>query len=200
MILMSTSPIGLSANSYLDQAIASALQNAGVNANTTSLTGAASSTQQDSSQLSTFAQLASTLQNLQESNPTEYSKVTAQIAVNLQNAAQTAQSQGNSTTANQLNQLAGDFTKASQTGQLPNLQDLAQAVGGSGGHRHHHHGSAASSGSTEVSSSDSTSASSSSSSSSSSQALSQYQTDTGDSATNAAAIILQTLSNAGVTT
>jgi hypothetical protein len=47
-----------------------------------------------------------------------------------------------STAANQLNQLAADFTNASKSGQLPNVQDLAQAVGG---HHHHHHAHAAAS-------------------------------------------------------
>src|SRR5579864_7691526 len=71
-----------------------------------------------------------------------YQQVTQQIATNLQNAAQTAQANGNSTAANQINQLAKDFTSASASGQLPNIQDLAQAIGG--GHHHHHHAHAAS--------------------------------------------------------
>jgi hypothetical protein len=99
--------------------------------------------QSDSGQLSPFAQLLSTLQQLQQSNPTEYKQVTQQIATNLQNAAQTATSDGNTSAANQLTQLATDFTTASQSGQLPNISDLAQAIGG-GGH-HHHHGHHASS-------------------------------------------------------
>src|ERR1019366_2800930 len=45
-------------------------------------------------------------------------------------------SDGNTTAATQLNQLATDFTSASKSGQLPSVQDLAQAVGG---HHHHHH-------------------------------------------------------------
>jgi hypothetical protein len=85
----------------------------------------------DSGQLSPFAQLVSTLQQVQQQNPAEYQQLTQQIAVNLQSAAQTAQASGDSPQANQLGQLATDFTNASGTGQLPNLQDLAQAVGGS---------------------------------------------------------------------
>ncbi len=80
-----------------------------------------------------------TLQQLQQSNPTNYQQVTQQIATNLQAAAQTAQSEGNTTAANQLNQLATDFTNASTSGQLPNIQDLAQAMGGHHHHHHHHH-------------------------------------------------------------
>jgi hypothetical protein len=85
----------------------------------------------DSGQLSPFAQLVSTLQQVQQQNPAEYQQLTQQIAANLQSAAQTAQTDGNSSQANQLGQLATDFSKASGSGQLPNLQDLAQAVGGS---------------------------------------------------------------------
>ena len=96
----------------------------------------------DNSRLSPFAQLMSTLQKLQQSDPAKYQQVTQQIATNLQSAAQTAQTAGNTTAATQLNQLATDFTNASKSGQLPNIQDLAQAVGGH--HRHHHHAHAAS--------------------------------------------------------
>src|SRR5579864_2979610 len=76
------------------------------------------------------------LQQLQQSDPAKYQQVTQQIATNLQNAAQTAQTDGNSTAATQLGKLASDFNSASQSGQLPNIQDLAQAIGG--GHHHHH--------------------------------------------------------------
>lgn len=96
----------------------------------------------DKQQLSAFAQMISMLQQLQQSDPTKYQQVTQQIATNLQNAAQTAQTDGNSTAAAQLGKLASDFNSASQSGQLPNIQDLAQAIGG--GHHHHHHIHAAS--------------------------------------------------------
>jgi hypothetical protein len=95
-----------------------------------------STSQADSSQLSPFAQLMSTLQQLQQSNTAEYQQVTQQIATNLQAAAQTATADGNTTAATQLNQLSTDFTNASTSGQLPNAQSLAQALGG--GHHHHH--------------------------------------------------------------
>jgi hypothetical protein len=98
------------------------------------VSGASASTITDSNQLSPFAQVASELQQLQQSNPAQYAQATSQIAANLQTAAQTAQSQGNTGAANSLNQLATDFTNASTSGQLPNFQDLARAVGG-----HHHH-------------------------------------------------------------
>ncbi len=93
----------------------------------------------DVGQLSSFAQLAGTLQQLEQSNPAQFAQVTQQISTNLQTAAQTASANGNTAAATQLNQLAKDFSTASGTGQLPNLQDLAQALGG---HHHHRYGGA----------------------------------------------------------
>jgi hypothetical protein len=110
--------------------------------------------QNDGSQLSPLGQLLSTLQQLEQQNPTQYQQVTAQIATNLQAAATTAQSNGNSSQAVQLTQLASDFQTASQTGQLPNIQDLAQAAGGHH-HHHHHHSHGNSSGSQTGSGTDS---------------------------------------------
>ncbi len=131
-----------------------------------------------------------TLQQLQQSNPAKYAQVTQQISTNLQSAAQTATSSGNTAAASQLNQLATDFSNASKSGQLPNVQDLAQAMGG-GGHRHHHHASA-------------TGSSSGSSSGSASQTMSQlfsaFQSSAPQSAsTDPMSIVMSTLSNAGIT-
>lgn len=150
-----------------------------------SATTAASGSGSDSNQLSPFGQLLSTLQQLQENNPTQYKQVTQQIATNLQSAAQTAQQQGNTPLANQLNQLATDFTNASQSGQLPSISDLAQAIGG--GHHHHHHHAAASS--------------SDSNSSTNTQSLSQLFTAANPqtSALNPLNIINTTLTTAGIT-
>ncbi len=154
----------LSSN-YLQSILGSVLQNSGLTTNTAgnSVTSAGNALQADTNQLSPFAQLMSTLQQLQQSDPTKYTQVTQQIATNLQAAAQTATTNGNSTAANQLNQLATDFTNASQSGQLPNIQDLAEAMGSDsgGGHRHHHHFSSGSSDSSSNSSSSSTSQSAS---------------------------------------
>jgi hypothetical protein len=182
---MTTGAVGTSESSYLYQAISNALSSEGVSANTSSA-GSSTSTASpsDTSSLSPFAQLAGAFQQLQQSDPTAYKQLTQQIATNLQSESQTAQSQGNSSVSGQLSELANDFTTASQTGQLPNLQDLAQTVGGGStasgthGHRHHHHRAS------DASSSDSSSASDSSTSSSS-------NTSTG-------AILLQTLSSAGI--
>jgi len=131
---------------------------------------AATAAPQDSNQLSPFAQIATTLQDLQQQNPTQYQNVTKQIAANLQTAAQTAQTGGNTTLANQLTQLSSDFTNASQSNQLPDFQDLAQAL--SGGHHHHHQSEAS--------------------------LLSQFSSGSDTNSANPASIIFSTLSTAGV--
>jgi hypothetical protein len=202
---MSTGAIGNFSNSYLQQILASALQSAGINANTSSTSnasGVASSSPFDSTQLSPFAQLASALQQLQQSDPAKYAQVTKQIATNLQSAAQTAQSQGNQGAANQLTQLASDFSTASQTGQLPNLQDLAEAVAGGGGHHHHHHGGGASDSSSTAGSTSSASSGGSATSPASQLLTSLFQTNSSQSTPNASlnpeAIIRNTLTSAGI--
>jgi len=140
---MSTSGVGSFAAS-VESILATALQKVGLTSGTA---GAGSPPQADSSQLSPLGQVLSTLQQLQQSNPGEYKKVTQQIAAGQQTAAQTAQSTGNTIAANELNGLSSDFTNASSTGQLPNIADLAQALSG-GGHHHHHAHAAGSSDST----------------------------------------------------
>jgi hypothetical protein len=153
----------------------------------------------DNQQLSPFAQMMSMLQQLQQSDPTKYQQVTQQIATNLQNAAQTAQTDGNSTAAAQLGKLASDFNSASQSGQLPNIQDLAQAIGG--GHHHHHHAHAASADAEGNSSANngSTGTPTSSVSQALSQFLSLFQSNsTQNDALNPATIIMSTLSTAGI--
>ena len=189
---------------YLQSILGTVLQNIGVTTSKTgsgaSSIGSTSSAQQpDTGQLSPFAQLTSTLQQLQQSNPTQYQQVTQQIATNLQSAAQTAQASGNSTAASQLNQLATDFTNASQSGQLPNPQDLAKAVFG---HHHSHQPQAASAATDAGTSASSTSGGVSGSTSANqtlSQLLSAIQSNEPQSGSlNPMAIILNTLSSAGV--
>lgn len=75
-------------------------------------------------QLSPLAQVTSTLEELQGADPIKFREVAEQIAANLQADAHTAESEGETTTANWLNQIASAFTTASQSGKLPNLQDL----------------------------------------------------------------------------
>ena len=187
----------LSSN-YLQSILNNAVQNSGLNPNSASAVGSSpAALPTDNQQLSPFAQLVSQLQQLQQSDPTKYQQVTQQIATNLQSAAQTAQADGNTIAANQLNQLSTDFSNASTSGQLPNLQDLAQAT--TGHHHHgggHHHAHAASD--PDSSSTDPTSTSSLSQTLS--QLLSGLQTSgTADGSLDPMAIILNTLSNAGLT-
>jgi hypothetical protein len=141
------------------------------------------------------------LQQLQQTDPTKYQQVTQQIATSLQSASQTAQAQGNTTAATQLGQLATDFTDASKSGQLPNIQDLAQAVGGHHHHHHHHaHAAAVNSDSTaSTSSSTSSSTASSDASQTVNQLLAAFQTGGAQSdALNPMSIIMSTLSSAGI--
>jgi hypothetical protein len=187
-------PIGLS-NPLLQPVLDAALKSLTGHtsaSNSSRLSAAPATGQTDSTQLSSFAQLMNTLQQLQQSNPAKYQQVTQQIGANLQSAAQTVTTNGNTAAASQLNQLAADFTNASKSGQLPDVQDLAQAIGG---HHHHHHAHPAS---------DSNSVAASSSSSGASQTVSQpysaFQSNGAQSAsTDPMSIILNTLSNAGVT-
>jgi hypothetical protein len=187
------SPIG-SLNSLSSSYLQSILQSNSSTGSSSGSTGASPVTaQSENTQLSPFAQVMSTLQHLQQSNPAEYTQVAQQIATNLNTAAQTATANGNPTQAAQLSQLATDFTSASGSGQLPNVQDLAQAIGG--GHHHHHHAHAASA--------DNDSSSSSSSSTDSSNQLSQmlaaFQANsTQNEALNPMSIIMNTLSSAGI--
>ena len=194
-----------SLGSYLQSILGTALQGTGLSPHSASTsTSGISSQPSDSGQLSPFAQLMSTLQQLQQSNPAQYQQVTQQIATNLQNAAKTATTDGNTSAAAQLNQLATDFTNASQSGQLPNISDLAQAIGGGGHHHGHHHGhhvEASDSSSSNSTSATSSTASSSSSSSSSplDQLLAAFQSQsTQNEALNPLSIITNTLTSAGI--
>ena len=181
---MSTSAINNLSSSYLQSILGTAPQNAGVTAGQTNSIGASVLAQQsDKGQLSPFVQIMSTLQELQQSDPGKYPQVTQQIAANLQSAAQTAQSDGNTAAANQLNQLASDFGGASQNGQLPNVQDLAKALSGHHHHGGHHHSHA----------------NDSEGNSSSNQLLSAFQAGAGQSeALNPMSIIENTLTSAGI--
>jgi HSP90 family molecular chaperone len=155
-----------------------------------SIGGPSASQQPDNGWLSPFARVMSALQQLQRSDPTKYQQVTQQIAANLQSAAQTAQSHGDTTAANQLTQLANDFTSASNSNQLPNIQDLAQAIGGHHHHHHHFHAAPADS-----------SGDSSSTASQLNQLLTVLQTAaTQNNTQDPLSIILSTLSGAGIST
>jgi hypothetical protein len=198
---MSIGPLANLAGGYLQSIIGPALR--GAEATTTSANAAsgAAASQPDNGQLSPFAQLLNTLQQLQQSNPAQYQQVTQQISSNLQTASQSAQTGGNTTAAAQLSTLATDFQNASQSGQLPNVQDLAEAVGGG----HHHHHAHAEAPPTDAQTAATGSASSASGSAPSlsqlSQILASFQNGgvSAADATNPLSIILNTLSSAGIT-
>jgi hypothetical protein len=160
-------------NPNIQSLISGAISSATNGGNTSSTSSISGSSTQDGSQLSPFAQILSTLQQLQQSNPTEYQQVTSQIATNLQSAAKTATADGDTSQANELNQLATDFQNASQNNTLPNVQDLAQALSGHGHHHHGHHASSTISSSTSTDTTSSTGTSTATSSASSSDPLSQ---------------------------
>jgi hypothetical protein len=146
---MSIGPINDLSSGYLPGVLSSTLQNTGATLNRDShsasgLDGASSAPQPDNGELSPFAQTMSKLQYLQKSDPIRYQQLTHRIAKGLQSAAQIAQSNGNSRAAIQLNQLAADFSAASKSIQLPNLEDLAQAIRGD--HRQPHSYAAAAGG------------------------------------------------------
>jgi hypothetical protein len=190
--------------SYLQSMLGAVLQGIGVtnNATANSLNSIGTSSvalPADNQQLSPFAQMMSMLQQLQQSDPTKYQQVTQQIATSLQNAAQTAQTGGNPTAAAQLGNLASDFNSASQSGQLPNIQDLAQAIGG-GRHRHHHvRAASADSAGDSSANNGSTGMPTNSASQTLSQFLSLFQSSsTQNEALNPATIIMNTLSTAGI--
>lgn len=200
-------------SSYLQSVLSTALQNSGLVATSTaksqSGTGVTSVTSTtDSQQLSPFAKLLSTLQQLQQSDPTKYKQVTQQIATNLQSAAQTATSDGNSTAASQLNQLANDFTSASKSGELPNVQDLAEATGSQsvgGHHHHHHHGYAQAEPAASAGNTSADSGASSTSSAGTTHIVSGFLGTAQSSGAQSGSldpmsIILNTLSSAGITT
>src|ERR1039457_418961 len=197
---MSIGSLNPLSNTYLQSILTSAIQGTGLttnSANNSLSTSAASSITQapDNSQLSPFAQLMSELQKLQQTDPAKYQQVTHQIPTTLQTAAQTATAAGDTTKAAQLTQLATDFTNASKSGQIPNVQDLAQAVGG-GHHHHHHHVEAASTDPVGTAGTPATS----SGGQSLSQLLGAYQAHTPQNgSTEPLGIIMSTLSSAGIT-
>ncbi|HEX3877121.1 MAG TPA: hypothetical protein VHW24_09055 [Bryobacteraceae bacterium] len=78
---------------------------------------------------SPFAQIMSSLQQMQQASPAEYAQVAQKISANLQHAAKTAQGNGNTAIANELNSLASDFNNAAQSGKLPSVKDLAKSAG-----------------------------------------------------------------------
>lgn len=75
-----------------------------------------------------FGQILSNLEQVQNTNPAQYKLVTQQISANLATGAKSATAVGNSTLAGQLSRLSADFTVASNSGRLPDIHDLSQAI------------------------------------------------------------------------
>jgi hypothetical protein len=150
-------------SSFLQSVVSTALQGTGVTTKASAKSIGGIGAASDNGQLSPFAQLMSTLQQLQQSDPAKYQQITQQIATNLQSAAQT---------------------------------DLAtQAIGG---HHHHHHHSASADPAANAANSSSGTASGTSSQSLS-QLLSSFQANgTSTDPLNPMSIILNTLSDAGI--
>jgi hypothetical protein len=193
-VAMNVNALSSIANPFIQSLTSAALSALNATAGKTNTSGVSSTanSQDGSAQLSPFAQLMSTLQQLQQSSPSQYQSLTKQIAANLQSASQTAQAQGNTAQAQQLNTLATDFQNASTNNQLPNVADLAQAMSG-----HHHQFSQSSS---QSSSSGTSTDNSSSQNQSVSQLLAAYSANSNASdALNPMNIIVSTMSSAGIT-
>lgn len=121
----------------------------------------------DASSVSNPGMLFSQLQSLSQQNPTEFKKITAQVAQNLQTA-----SAGSSSPAGVLSQMASNFQHASQTGSFSDLfthspQTASQQAAATAASGHPHQQYAQSNGAADTSSL----------SSIFSQALSQIKTD-----------------------
>ena len=108
---------------------------------TTNTSGSSSvaSSSRDGSSLSSAAKLFSTLQNLSQSNPAEFKKISSQLASQLQQAAKDAKDPGQ---ADALNQLATNFQNAAKSGNFSDLFSQSGSVASTshiGGHHHHYH-------------------------------------------------------------
>lgn len=86
----------------------------------------------DSTDISPFAAAMAQLQQLQQSDPTQFKSVMSNIADTLTTDTQSA----SGSTAQMLTDLANKFSQAAQTGQMPDLQPAGQQQVASG---HHHH-------------------------------------------------------------
>jgi hypothetical protein len=129
---MSIDAISRIPGSSQQEVSAIALQSIAITSRTT-YTTIESTSFSDIGHLSPLAIITGPLLQLQQADPVKYGQVTDRIAVNLQSAAHTAQAHGEAAAVTrQLAQLATGFSDASHSGDIPNLRDLAQAVGGSG--------------------------------------------------------------------
>jgi hypothetical protein len=127
-------PVFNLASGYI-QSLFTGAPNGSSSTNIASTSGAAGNTQ-DPNKPSPFAQILSSLQQLEQSSAPQYRQVTQQVATNLSTASQSAAVAGSPGLASELTQLSTDFRNASASGQLPNVRDLAQAIGSGAGRYH----------------------------------------------------------------
>ena len=104
---------------------ATALRNSSGASETSSLSGL----QQDDSQVSDFAKLMEQLESLRTSDPDKYKDVTAKVATQLEDAAKSAASNGDTQAASALNDLASKFKTASETGEQVDLRPSGGSSG-----------------------------------------------------------------------
>jgi len=120
---------------------------------TANTASSASSVQQQADVLgfSPASQFLDQLQQLQTQNPQEFQATLTQITGQLEQAAGTASSEGNTAQANQLTTLADTFQNADSGGPLPTAQQLQQD-GFTDRHQHGGGGQCSGSGSSQSSS------------------------------------------------
>jgi hypothetical protein len=110
------------------------------NSSTAAVSATASAQTTDNTSMSGQAQLFAKLQQLSQTNPTQFQSVTSQIAQQLQAA---ASKMTDSAQANQLIQMATNFLNASKSGNFSDLfsnanNNSTQIQPGQFGHHHHH--------------------------------------------------------------
>src|SRR5579883_2935122 len=106
---MSIGSLSRLTNNYIQSPISKQLTNTTSTPGGTNINSASFAQQPDTNNFSPFAQVLSALQQLQQSNPTQYQQVTQDIGNQLESAAQTAAADGNTQAAANLTQLAADF-------------------------------------------------------------------------------------------
>ncbi len=139
-------------NPYASTTSTASTSSVGAVSSTTSTASTASSASAASStSISSAGQLFSQLQQLSQSNPTEFKAVASQLATTFQTAA----SQTGGPQAKALTNLSDQMTQAAQTGalQAPQSGQGSSSSSGAGGHHHHHHGGGGGDGSSSSSSS-----------------------------------------------
>jgi hypothetical protein len=128
---MSLSPISGSGSIFLDL-IANKGPGSSAPAGVADPSSASSS---GSADLSDAAKFFSKLENLSQTDPAKFKRLTTQISSELQTAAQGA----TGSQATFLSDLANQFQTASQTGSVSPLHPPSTSQPAAGGHHHHHH-------------------------------------------------------------